>query len=62
MQITESVFILIKLVTCPIFVIYTKELLNSDWLRKECSSSVTRVQICNTSAKFVTRVQSTNGF
>ena len=25
--------------------IYTKKLLNSDWLRKECSSSVTRVQI-----------------
>ena len=25
-------------------IIYTKKLLNSDWLRKECSSSVTRVQ------------------
>ena len=29
-------------------IIYTKKLLNSDdWLRKECSSSVTRVQITN---------------
>ena len=26
-------------------IIYTKKLLNSDCLRKECSSSVTRVQI-----------------
>ena len=43
-------------------IIYTKKLLNSDWLRKECSSSVTRVQTCNTSAKLVTRVQITNGF
>ena len=24
-----------------------EKLLNSDWLRKECSSSVTRVQITN---------------
>ena len=45
-----------------ILIIYTKKLLNSDWLRKECSSSVTRVQTCNTSAKLVTRVQITNGF
>ena len=43
-------------------IIYTKKLLNSDWLRKECSSSVTRVQTCNTSVKLVTRVQITNGF
>ena len=28
-------------------IIYTKKLLNSDWPRKECSSSVTRVQITN---------------
>ena len=28
-------------------IIYTKKLLNSDWLRKECSFSVTRVQITN---------------
>ena len=41
---------------------YTKKLLNSDWLRKECSSSVTRVQTCNTSVKPETRVQITNGF
>ena len=27
-----------------VLIIYTKKLLNSDWLRKECSSSVTRVQ------------------
>ena len=27
-----------------VVIIYTKKLLNSDWLRKECSSSVTRVQ------------------
>ena len=39
-----------------------EKLLNSDWLRKECSSSVTRVQTCNTSAKRVTRVQITNCF
>ena len=39
-----------------------EKVLNSDWLRKECSSSVTRVQTCNTSAKLVTRVQITNGF
>ena len=39
-----------------------EKILNSDWLRKECSSSVTRVQTCNTSAKLVTRVQITNGF
>ena len=25
-------------------IVYTKKLLNSDWRRKECSSSVTRVQ------------------
>ena len=31
-------------------IIYTKKLLNSDWLRKESSSPVTRVEICNTSA------------
>ena len=31
---------------------YTKKLLNSDWLRKECSSSVTRVQTCNTTANY----------
>ena len=30
-----------------ILITYTKKLLNSDWLRKECSSSVTRVQITN---------------
>ena len=46
----------------PDLIIYTKKLLNSDWLRKECSSSVTRVQTCNTSAKLVTRVQITNAF
>ena len=28
----------------PVIIIYTKKLLNSDWLREECSSSVTRVQ------------------
>ena len=40
-------------------IIYAKKLLNSDWLRKECSSSVTRVQTCkhecktcNTSANY----------
>ena len=33
-------------------IIYTKKLLNSDWLRKECSSPVTRVQFCNTSANY----------
>ena len=27
-----------------IIIIYMKKLLDSDWLRKECSSSVTRVQ------------------
>ena len=37
-----------------ILIIYTKKLLNSDWLRKECSSSVTRVQTG------VTRVQTCN--
>ena len=42
--------------------IHEKILLISDWLRKKCSSSVTRVQTCNTSAKLVTRVQITNGF
>ena len=31
---------------------YTKKLLNSDWLRKECRSSVTRVQTCNTTANY----------
>ena len=43
-------------------IIYTKILLNSDWLRKECSSSVKRVRTCNTSAKLVARVKITNGF
>ena len=43
-------------------IIYKKKLLNSDWLRKECSASVTRVQTCNTTAKLVTRMQITNGF
>ena len=33
-------------------IIYTKKILNSDWLRKECSSSVKRMQICNTSANY----------
>ena len=33
-------------------IIYTKKLLNSDWLRKEWSSSVTRVQTCNTNANY----------
>ena len=33
-------------------IIYTKKLLNSDWLRNECSSSVTRVQTCNTNANW----------
>ena len=33
-------------------IIYMKKLLNSDWLRKEYSSSVTRVQTCNTSANY----------
>ena len=28
-----------------VLIIYTKKLLSSDWLRKECSSPVTRVQI-----------------
>ena len=28
----------------PVIIIYTKKLLNSDWLREECSSSVTGVQ------------------
>ena len=32
--------------------IHEKKLLNSYWLRKECISSVTRVQICNTSAHY----------
>ena len=35
-----------------LLIIYTKKLPNSDWLRKECSSSVTRVQTCNTSANY----------
>ena len=35
-----------------VLLIYTKKLLNSDWLRKECSSSVTRMQTCNTSANY----------
>ena len=35
-----------------ILIMYTKKLLNSDWLRKECSFSVTRVQTCNTSANY----------
>ena len=30
--------------TITTLIIYSKKLLNSDWLRKECSSSVTRVQ------------------
>ena len=32
--------------------IHKKKLLNSYWLRKECSSPVTRVQICKTSAHY----------
>ena len=28
-------------------IVYTKKLLNSDWLRKECSSPVTLLQITN---------------
>ena len=35
-----------------LLIIYTKKLPNSDWLRKECSSSVTRKQTCNTSANY----------
>ena len=37
-----------------VLIIYTKKLLNSDWLTKECSSSVTRDQckMCNTSANY----------
>ena len=38
--------IIILLFHIIIVIIYTKKLLNSDWLRKECSSSVTRVQTC----------------
>ena len=30
-----------------VLIIYTKKLLNSDWLGKECSFPVTRVQITN---------------
>ena len=33
-------------------IMYKTKLLNSDWLRKECSSSVIRVQTCNTSANY----------
>ena len=42
-----SCTILTWFILCDIalqLIIYTKKLLNSDWLRKECSSSVTRVQ------------------
>ena len=49
----------LQIMLLPILIIYTKKLLNSDWLRDECSSSVTRGQTCNTSAKLVTRVQIT---
>ena len=51
-----------KLLIVTPLIIKTKKLLNPDWLRKECSSSVTRVQTCNTSVKLVTQVQITNGF
>ena len=33
-----------QIVSEILVIIYTKKLLNPDWLRKECSSSVTRVQ------------------
>ena len=55
-------FRILWLIWILLVIIYTKKFLNSDWLRKEYSSSVTRVQTCNTSAKLVTRVQITNGF
>ena len=53
--------LLLKCTAVKLKIIYAKKLLNSEWLRKECSSSVTRVQ-SNTSVKRVTRVQITNGF
>ena len=43
-------------------IVYTKKLLNSDWRRKECSSSVTRVQNVQQECKLVTQVQITNAF
>ena len=35
-------------------IMYTKNysILNSDWLRKECSSPVTRMQFCNSSGNY----------
>ena len=51
-MITEN--LLLQITTAHVFqnslgglIIHTKKLLNSDWLRKECSSSVTRVQTTN---------------
>ena len=43
----------VKSITFVLFnLIYTKKVLKSDWLRKEHSSPVTRVQTCNTSANY----------
>ena len=45
-DVTAVIYTLVNFLITNI-IIYTKKLLNSDWLRKECSSSVTRVQITN---------------
>ena len=42
-DVTAVIYTLVNFLITNI-IIYTKKLLNSDWLRKECSSSVTRVQ------------------
>ena len=45
-----STFFKVKLKCFDYFqrlIVYTKKMLNSDWLRKECSSPVTLVQITN---------------
>ena len=47
-----SILLIISNFCISTLIIYTKKLLNSDWLRKECNSSVTRVQTCNTSANY----------
>ena len=42
-DVTAVIYTLVNFLITNI-IIYTKKLLNSDWLRKEYSSSVTRVQ------------------
>ena len=42
-----SILLIISNFCISTLIIYTKKLFNSDWLRKECNSSVTRVQITN---------------